>query len=118
MQRNSRQYSSTDLGMTRWKAAALTVLFSLAAGPALASNGTAGDGAATAGLASGTTALEQDGDAVDIRRLTERVVGLERRVDRLGVAAPAPAPTAAELKRARQEEERQAEFQKQVWTMP
>jgi hypothetical protein len=62
---------------------------------------------------SGTTA---ELGTVDIRRLTERVVKLERRLDERGEEALAP--TAAESKRTRQEEEQQAEFQKQVWTMP
>jgi hypothetical protein len=114
MRCNSRPCSSTAAGLTSWKAAALAILFALVAGPALASNVTSGVGAATADL--GTTALEQD--AVAIRRLTERVAGLERRVGQLGVTAPSPAPSAAESKRASQEEERQSEFQQQVWTMP
>jgi hypothetical protein len=92
------------------------MLFSLAAGPALASSDTAGVSAAAANLAGATAALDQG--AVDIRQLSERVVGLEQKVDQLGAAATPPAPTAAELKRTTQEEERQAEFQRQVWTMP
>jgi hypothetical protein len=92
------------------------MLFSLAAGPALASNDAAGAGAATANLSGGTAALDQG--TVDIRRLNERVLGLEQKVDQLKMAAPPPAPTAAELKRTTQEEERQAEFQRNVWTMP
>lgn len=116
MRCNPRPYLSTTPAVTNWKAAALAILVSLAASPALASNATADASAATANLAGGTTALDQD--AGDIRRLTERVVGLEQRVGQLGVADSPPAPTAAELKRAKQEEERQAEFQHQVWTMP
>jgi hypothetical protein len=116
MRCNSKPYSSAAPGMTTWRAAALAILFSLLAGPALASNVTSGVGVATADLANGTTALQQD--AAAIRRLTERVAGLERRVDQLGVTAPSPAPSAAESKRASQEEERQSEFQQQVWTMP
>ena len=104
MRCNPRPCLSTTPAVTNWKAAALAMLVSLAASPALASNATADASAATANLAGGTTALDQD--AGDIRRLTERV------------ADPPPAPTAAELKRAKQEEERQAEFQHQVWTMP
>ncbi len=92
------------------------MLLALTGGPALASTGASGARAATADLAAEATALERD--SVDIRRLGERVVGLEQRVDQLGMAAPSTAPTAAELKRTKQEEERQAEFQKQVWTMP
>jgi hypothetical protein len=91
------------------------MLFSLAASPALASDATV-DATDTANPASGTTALDQDEG--DIRQIIERVAGLEQRVKQLGVAGPSPAPTAAELKRAKQEEERQAEFQHQVWTMP
>lgn len=111
-----RPYLSTTPAVTHWKAAALAMLFSLAASPTLASDATVDASTATANPASGTTALDQD--AGDIRRLTERVIGLEHRVEQLGVAGPSPAPTAAELKRAKQEEERQAEFQHQVWTMP
>ena len=92
------------------------MLFSLAGRPALASNGAAGTSADTANLAGVTTAPDQG--AVDVRQLTERVVGLEEKVDQLGVAASPLAPTAEELKRTTQEEERQAEFQRQVWTMP
>lgn len=111
-----RPYLSMTPAVTNWKAAALAMLVSLAASPALASDAAADASAATASPAGETTALDQD--AGDIRRLTERVVGLEQRVEQLGVAGPSPAPTAAELKRAKQEEERQAEFQHQVWTMP
>jgi len=92
------------------------MLLSLAATPALASNARPDAAAATANFADGMTAL--DPDAAESRRLAERVVGLEQRVGQLGVAEAPPAPTAAELKRAKQEEERQAEFQHQVWTMP
>jgi hypothetical protein len=99
--------------MSPWKGAVLAMLFSLAGRPALASNGAAGTSADTAHLVGVTTA-----PAVDVRQLTERVVRLEEKVDQLGVAAPPPAPTAEELKRTTQEEERQAEFQRQVWTMP
>jgi hypothetical protein len=116
MRCDSKPYLSTTLAMTPWKGAALAMLFSLAAGPALASNGTAAASAGAANLAGGTAALDQG--AVDIRQLSERVVGLEQKVDQLGAAATPPAPTAAELKRTTQEEERQAEFQRQVWTMP
>jgi hypothetical protein len=116
MLRNPRPYLSTTPAVTKWKAAAVAMLVSLAASPALASDATVDASAATANPASGTTALDQDAD--DIRRLTERVIGLEQSVKQIGVARPSPAPTAAELKRAKQEEEREAEFQHQVWTMP
>lgn len=92
------------------------MLLSAAAGPALASNDATGARAATTDLAAGTTALERD--TVDVEQLTERVVGLERRVDQLGEPAPSPVSTAAELDRAKREEQQQAEFQRQVWTMP
>ena len=92
------------------------MLLSLTARPALAADATLTAGAATAHPAGGTTALDQE--PVDIRRLTERVAGLEQRVGQLGAADAPPAPTAAELERANQEAKRQAEFQHQVWTMP
>jgi hypothetical protein len=116
MRCHSRPYSSTTPEVTAWKAAALALLLSLTASPALASDATLDAGPATTDLAGGMTALDQD--PVDIRRLTERVVGLEQRVGQLGAADAPPAPTAAELKRAKEEAERQAEFQHQVWTMP
>ena len=116
MRCHSMPYLSTTLELTAWKAAALAILLSLTASSSLASDGTFDAHAATAHPADGTTALDQD--PVDIRRLTERVVGLEQRAGKLGAAVTPPAPTAAELKRAQQEAERQAEFQNQVWTMP
>lgn len=91
-----------------WKTAGLAILLSLAASPALAS----GNGAATAGLP-GTVGLDQA--AVSLVQLAERVADLEKRVDRFGVARP---PPAAEPKRARLEEERQAELLKQIWSAP
>jgi hypothetical protein len=115
MRCNSKPYSMTPK-VAVWKPAALAVLLSLAASPALASNATSDASATTASLAGGAIALDQD--AADIRRLTERVVGLEQRVDQLHVADPPLAPSAAERERAAQEEEREAEFQQQVWTMP
>jgi hypothetical protein len=116
MRCNSRPHSSTTPKVTMWMSAALAMLLSLAASPALASNATSDASATTANLAGGAIALDQD--AVDIRRLTERVVGLETKVDQRGVVDPSLAAAAAELKRATQEEEREAEFQHQVWTMP
>lgn len=92
-----------------WKTAGLAMLLSLAASPALAS----GDGAATADLPAGTAGLDQA--AVSLVQLAERVAELEKRVDRFGVAHP---PPAAEPKRARLEEERQAELLKQIWSAP
>ena len=94
--------------------AVLAILLSLAASPAIASGATSGASAATAGLSAGTTALDEG--PMDIRRLTERVVELERRVDQLG--DPPPAPTAAELKRAKLEQAQYAEFLNQVWSAP
>jgi hypothetical protein len=116
MRCHSRPYSSTTAEVTVWKAAALAILLSLTVSPALASDATLDAGAATAHLAGGTTALDQD--PVDIRRLTEHVAVLEQRGGPLGAADAPPAPTAADLKRAKEEAERQAEFQTQVWTMP
>jgi len=104
------------LEVTMWKTAILAILLSAAASPALASDATATAPAATTGVSAGTTALDEA--LVDIRRLTERVVKLEKRVDRLGVAEPPRAPTAAELKRAKLEQEQQAEFQNRVWSAP
>jgi hypothetical protein len=94
--------------------AVLAILLSLAASPALASDATPGASADAAGLSAGTTALDEG--AVDIRRLTERVVELEKRVDQLG--DPPPAPTAAELKRAKLGRAQYAEFLNQVWSAP
>jgi hypothetical protein len=116
MRCHSRPYLSTISERTNWKAAAFALLLSLTATPALASNGRPDASAAAANFAEGMTALDQD--AAEVRRLTERVVGLEQTVGQLGVAEAPPAPTAAELKRAKQEAEQQAEFQHQVWTMP
>ncbi len=99
-----------------WKTAVLAIFLSLAASPALASDATSGASAATAGLSAGTTALDEA--PVGIGRLTERVVELEKRVDQLGVADPPPAPTAAELKRAKREQEQHAEFRNQAWSAP
>jgi len=116
MRCNSRPYLATFSERTNWKAAAFAMLLSLAAAPALASDARPDATATTADFADGMTAL--DPDAAEIRRLSERVVGLEQQVGQLGVAAAPPAPTAAELNRAKQEAERQAEFQHEVWTMP
>jgi hypothetical protein len=107
---------STTPKVIVWKPAALAVLLLLAASPALASNASSDTSATTAHLTGGATALDQD--AVDIKRLTERVVGLEQRVDQLQASGPSLAPTVEELNRATQEAERDAEFQHQVWTMP
>jgi hypothetical protein len=45
-------------------------------------------------------------------------VELEKKVDRLSMPDLRPAPTDPELKRARLEQERQAEFLNQLWTGP
>jgi len=98
------------------RTAVLALLLSLAASPALASDASSDASVAAANFAAGTTSVDQD--AADIRRITARIAQQEQSVGQLGVADPPPARTAAELKRAEQEEERQAEFQHQVWTMP
>jgi hypothetical protein len=59
-----------------------------------------------------------DEAAAGLGRLSERVVGLEKKVDRLSMPDLRAAPTDAEPKRARLEQERQAEFLNQVWTGP
>ena len=116
MQFRSRPYLSTT-PVTTWKSAALAMLLSVAATPALAAAATPPDAsAATTSFADGMTAPAPD--TVEIRRLSERVGGLEQKVGQLDATEPQPAPTAAELKRAKGEDERQAEFQRQVWTMP
>lgn len=92
-----------------WKTSGLAILLSLAASPALAS----GDNTASAELPAGTAGLDRA--AVSLVQLAERVADLEKRVDRFGVARP---PPAAEPKRARLEEERQAELLKQIWSAP
>jgi hypothetical protein len=56
--------------------------------------------------------------AAGLGRLSERVVELEKKVDRLSMPDLRPGPTDAELKRARLEQERQAEFLNKVWTGP
>jgi hypothetical protein len=99
-----------------WKTVLLAILLSLAGSPALASEATSDVSAATAGLSAGATALDEA--PVGIRRLTERVVELEQRVDQLGVADRPPAPTAAELKRAKLEQEQHEEFLNKVWSAP
>jgi hypothetical protein len=99
-----------------WTTAVLATLLSLAASPALAADAASGASGATAGLSAEPTAPDEA--PVGIRRLTERVVELEQRVDELGVAAPPPAPTAAERKRAKLEQEQHEEFLNQVWSAP
>ncbi len=116
MQCQSKSLSSRAWTTPGWRATAVAMLLSLAAGPVQASNDASRARAPGTDVAGGATALQRD--PVDLRELDGRVVGLEQRIDRLGVAGPSPAPTTAELERTKQEAERQAEFQKQVWTMP
>lgn len=100
--------------VTMWKRAVLVATVGLAALPAFAADASSQATAATAHLAPATLAL----DKVGIQKLTERVVALEKRMDQIGVPEPAPAPTQAELERAKLMEEQHEEFLNQVWNMP
>ncbi len=97
-----------------WKKAILLATLGLAATPALAADASSQATAATAQLAPATLALDKAG----IQKLTERVVALEKRMDQLGVPEPAPAPTQADLERAKLMEWQHQEFLNQVWNMP
>ena len=97
-----------------WKMAVLMASLGLTASPAFAAEATSQATAATAKLAPATLALDKAG----IQKLTERVVALEARMDQLHVPEPAPAPTQAELERAKLMEWQHQEFLNQVWNMP
>ncbi len=99
-----------------WKTAVLGALLTVAAVPALAADAASGTTAAAAKMAPGTVSMDQA--PAGIQKLTERVSTLEKRMNQLGVAEPAPAPTPEELQRAKLAEEQHQEFLNQVWTAP
>jgi hypothetical protein len=100
-----------------WKTAVATALLSVAAGPALASDGVS-DARADAAEPSASAADLAGAHAREERPLEERVGELEKRVDQLGAPRPSPAPTDAERMRLQHERGRQAEFLSPGWTAP
>lgn len=95
---------------TSWSTALLAMLLSLPASSALGSDATSGSSAVRKADVGQVSA--------EVGRLGERVEDLEKRVDRRDASYPAPAPTAASAKRARQEQDSQMEFLQQVWSAP